>query len=247
MANVDFTSPAWDEVDATNKVTVAAAKVSWASLDSRFETSHVSDSAAHQGISLAGDFTHKFEFQVDNIVDAPLVVLWGAFENVGDFNARIVADDDLLAFYHFEDDVRVSLWEAGEVINEDTLLAFSQGTTYFVTKAYNATTKTLTADIHTGAHHPGGVHVDLLSAAGSAGVTVNHIMALSTFDNEGTNGSSDGFVQNLDLGAVVGVVPTPYYYRNSMAKLLLPLMWAKQGKVSRRDFVRNTGLTILGC
>lgn len=31
-----------------------------------------------------------------------------------------------------------------------------------------------------------------------------------------------------------------------IAKLVLPLLWAKQGKVTRRDFMRNTGVTMLG-
>ncbi len=205
MANVDFTNPAWDEVDASGKVTVAAAKVSWVGLLSRDEVSHVSDSAAHQGVSLAGDFTHKFECQLDNVDGNSFVTFWGAFENVGSLLERITADDDILNFFHYQDDMYVRVHEAGEIINSDSALALTEGTTYFVTIAYNATTKTLTADIHTGAHHPGGSHIDLLSAAGSAGVTVAHIMALASYDTSGGGGgvSSDGFIQNLDLGEAV--------------------------------------------
>jgi len=204
MANVDFTDPAWDSVAIDgNPCTVIAAKVSWTTLD-RDEETHVSDSAAHQGISLAGNFTFKFEYQYNNIGgdNNPLVVAGGAFEAAETLQSLITNTRDGIYFNQYQDDFRVHIKEGGISVDSDTALALTAGTTYFLILDYVVATKTATLEIHTGAHHPGGVHVDLLSATGTAGVTLNYIMALAALDDGNTPHTIDGFIQNLDLGAV---------------------------------------------
>ena len=203
MANVDFTSPAWDETDEGTNITIAAAKVSWVGLAPRSELSHVSDSASDQGISLAGDFTFKSEYQFDNVVGNPLITAGSAFEVAGTIQSIIDNSRDAVSFDQYQDDFLVRVREDGSIINSDIASALSSGTTYFLTLDYVAGTKTATLEIHTGAHHPGGVHIDLLSAVGSAGVTLADIMAMATFDDNSSSGTIDGFIQNLDLGAVV--------------------------------------------
>lgn len=247
MANVDFTNPAWDIVEEIDNIDVIASKVSWNDL-LRTHTSHVSDSATDQGVSLAGDFTHKFECQFSDITNSPHAVFWGAFENAKDFYSSIIDDDDSLSFYHSEDDFTAAIFEGGDKADDDKALALISGTTYFVTIDYVVATKTLTADIHTGAHHPGGVHVDLLTATGSAGVTVNYIMALASYDSGTAGHNADGFTQNLDIGAAAGVVVTPYYYRSGISSLLLlPFLWVNQKPNDRRSFLKNTLGAVFGC
>ena len=63
MANVDFTDPAWDEEDSGNDITITASKVDCSTLQNQADA-HVSDTAADQGVSLAGDFTHEFEIYI---------------------------------------------------------------------------------------------------------------------------------------------------------------------------------------
>jgi len=241
MANVDFTNPAWDEVDAASNITVAATKVSWTTLD-RDETSHVSDSAADQGISLAGDFTFKFEYQYNNIVGNPLVVAGGAFEAAETLQALITNVHDGIYLNQYQDDFRLHIKEDGATANFDSALALTAGTTYFITLDYVVATKTATLEIHTTAHHPGGSHVDLLSAAGSAGVTLAYIMGLAAYDDGESDQNIDGFIQNLDLGAVT---PSGQIITIIMS-MLLPIFWLKQGKKKRRDFLKNSILAMMG-
>ena len=217
MANVDFTSPAWDETDEGGNITIAAAKVSWVGLAPRSELSHVSDSATDQGVSLAGDFTFKFEYQYSNLVDNPLLIVGGAFEVAETQQSQIDNSRDAVNFDQFQDDFRLRVRENGATINSDSALALTSGTTYFITLDYVVATKTATLEIHTGAHHPGGSHVDLLTATGSAGVTLAYIMALATRDDDSSSGTIDGFIQNLDLGAVVGItIPImTYHYKQA--------------------------------
>jgi len=242
MANVDFTDPAWDSVSIDgNPCTVIAAKVSWNTLD-RDEETHVSDTAAHQGISLAGNFTFKFEYQYNNITNNPLVVPCGAFEAAETLQSLVDGTRDGIYFNQYQDDFRLHIKEAGVSVDSDTAPALAAATTYFITLDYVVATKTATLEIHTGAHHPGGVHVDLLSATGVAGVTLTTIMAPAALDDGLGNSTIDGFIQNLDLGAVAPSKGQVII----ISKLLIPFLYLKQGKVKRRDFLKNTFLTLMG-
>ena len=207
MANTDFTGGAWTEVDGGTYLTVTSSKVAWVDFD-RNNTSHHSASAAGLGISLAGDFTHKLEVQYSNLTSSPYIVFWGAFQNVKNLKASIDASEDSLVFFQYQDDFYVVIYEDGVLRDSDKSSGMTAGTTYFITVSYVASTKTVTVEIHTGAHHPAGVHVDSWLLYGTAGISVAHVQVATSY-NDGTGSEADGFTQNLDLGAVVNETATP--------------------------------------
>ena len=199
MANTDFTGGAWTEVDGGTYLTVTSSKVAWVDFD-RNNTSHHSASAAGLGISLAGDFTHKFEVQYSNLTSSPYIVFWGAFQNVKNLKASLDASEDSLVLFQYQDDFYVVIYEDGVLRDSDKSSGMTAGTTYFITVSYVASTKTVTVEIHTGAHHPAGVHVDSWPLYGTAGISVAHVQVATSY-NDGTGSEADGFTQNLDLGA----------------------------------------------
>jgi hypothetical protein len=199
MAYVDFTSPAWDETDEGNDITVAANKVTFTSHDNT-DKGHVSDEDGHQSLDLTGNFRHKFECQLDAQSGTyPENNFWGVAEAQEDQQEMVDGSRDALLFRHYTDKFYVNVWEDGSVIDTDSTASITLGTTYYVTVEYVLSTKTLTAEIHTGAHHPAGTHVDLLTATGSAGVTLNYVFAYMSKDHGGS-GTASGFTQNLEYG-----------------------------------------------
>lgn len=208
MATEDFTT--YDETDEGTNVTVIAAKVSWVGVD-RDETSHVSDS---KGVNhFSGDFTHKFEFQASNMDNSAQYSHWALANAQADSKTLVDASAD---FYHFRSrnaagtyQLRLFVVENGSGTN-DEWTGGAEGTTYFVTISRDDdgganNTGQLTAEIHTGDYHPGGVHKDLLTVDCSAGEQndFEYAFGFMSYDDNTTSRAGDGFTQNLDLGEVV--------------------------------------------
>lgn len=76
-------------------------------------------------------------------------------------------------------------------------------------------------------------------------------MGISNRDIGSAQYGTGSGISYADIGgaqAAVALAPTggQVIMISSASKVLIPLMWAKQGKNTRRQFMKNTGVSILG-
>ena len=204
----DFTT--YTEVDEGTNVTVAINKVSWVDLDLD-ETSYLYKDKTVDYFD--GDFTHRFECQVSGR-DAgdPIFAHWVIANAVGDLVALDGASEDFISFeYQYFGGVNLFslvIYENG-VDTFDDFLSPTDGVTYFIIIARDDdgganNTGQMTAEIHTGAHHPNGVHVDLLSVDCSAGEQndFRYIYGVCSADYGNAGEDASGYTERLLLSGI---------------------------------------------
>jgi len=244
MANEDFTT--YTEVDENNDITVTSSTVSWTSL-SRGDNSYVYKD--HGVDHFDGDFTHQFEMLIENAdVTVPRQVMWMIANAINNEEALISASEDLQnIFYYDNTNLYLRVVEGGASASTDIFAAFVEGTPYFVTVSRDDdgganNTGQLVAVIRTGSHT--GTIQDTLTVDCSAGEQndFRYLYACATYDTGHNNRDCDGYTQDMDLNEGAPPATTPQVI---FISAMIPAMWVAQGKVTRRQFLRNTGLCFL--
>ncbi len=209
--DVDFTSPAWDEQDAGNDITITATKVAWANYE-RDDDAHVSDLASQQGTDLTGDFSHQFEVYIDSAGNEFTVIgFWAVGPTTAQtYQEHIDGGEDFVWLKYNNLKFYLEIGENGSIVGNDNG-TIAEDTLYFVTVTRDDdgganNTGRYTVIIRTTSHS--GSVVDTLTADCSAGEQNNftRIYALMGWGGSGTN-SSTGYVQNLNLGVTSDTTP----------------------------------------
>ena len=202
MGYENFTT--YTEVDPGNDITVdSATKVSWVDFRTRVDTAYL---YKDKGLNhFNGDFNHKFEIQ-DVAGYRSLGCHWALTKSVKDYEAIVVANEDGLFFFNYNDSYNLYLRivENGSLLS-DVWAGNLASTTYFIEIVRDDdgganNTGRLTAYIRTGSHT--GVLKDTLVIDSSAGEQndFQYVFAVTSADNNDNLNTSDGYTENLDIG-----------------------------------------------
>ena len=206
MAYEDFTT--FTESDEGSDVTVEnATKVSWINLRTKDQTAYL---YKDKGVNhFAGDFTHKFEIQFSNVGDQQTCTYWMLSNIIGDRYQLPTQNEDGYTFVLYDDieQIAVGIYEGGAYTSDSWAPPGPQSSTvYFIEIVRDDdgganNTGRLTTYIRTGSHT--GALQDTLIVDASAGEQndFRYIYALATYDHSADTTDTDGFTQNLDLGA----------------------------------------------
>ena len=204
---IDFTSPAWTEVDPGADITVATNKITATNVLSRQDTFHVyRDMGAGY---FGGDFTHKFEIEFSNDNTDSLVTFWMLSNDATDlWNIDSFLNSDCVALYYFEQSASflVVVFESGVGIT-DAWTSPQANTTYYITVTRDDdggvnNTGRYTCDIRTGSH--AGALQDTLIVDSSIGQQndFRYITGIASYDNNANANTISCFIQNLEINHV---------------------------------------------
>jgi hypothetical protein len=222
-ATEDFTTYTHQD---TTELTITATKVSWDELDRDADVWCYADKgAAH----FAGDFTHTLDVQLIDMDATSIAYNWVLSNAVDDWTGLDAATGEAADAYglrsYYDGSIRTLTLRMiqDSAVTSDTSVALADSTTYYLTITRDDDggangTGQLTCEIHTGALHPGGAHVDLLSLDSSAGEQndFRYIFACNCHNSGGSNIPCDGYTENLDLNEAAPPAETESVHRAAM-------------------------------
>lgn len=203
---IDFTNPAWTEVDPGNDITVTASRITATAVLSRQDTFYVNRDI---GVNyFDGDFTHKFEIEFSSVGVNGVVTFWMLANSVNDVKGVIDANEDCISLEVWDDteNIRLRIVENGSS-REDTWAQPGPlaSTTYYITVVRDDgggvnNTGRVTAYIRTGSH--AGALQDTLTLDSAAGEQndFRYIYGMVGYDDNNNGNTSNAFTQNLDFG-----------------------------------------------
>jgi len=196
---IDFTSPAWTEVDPNNHISIAADKITFTGLHTN-ETAYVYyDYTAGY---FDGDFRQELKLELTHVDDAAIPVLWMMANDLGDMQTLRLANKDFLGIYAYF----YAGYPAFTLIERDGAAEYSHvwngayDTTYYVTFVRDesvGTYGTLYCYLYTDSGRT-VLAAKLEITLHTSKKDFRYLYGVNSYNNAGGN-AADGYTQNLKL------------------------------------------------
>lgn len=199
FTDIDFTDPAWTEVDPGTDIVVAAKKVTWTALPRNLDSHVYYDYGADY---FDGNFRHEFECELTSADDSGAVYPWGLANAVDDFKGIDNANGSILHVLLVRSGANylIGLSEVDSGALSQVFSTISTGTTYYLTVVRDenvGTFGTIYLYIYTDVART-VLHEKLEVTLNTSKKDFRYLYTCNTH-NDGTAPAITGWMQNLRL------------------------------------------------